>query len=1098
MTYVSLSGRGHNDGHCHDTNDHRLVEVPVTLLEDRRARVPFALVGVVLLLGSLVYANAVAVRGPVQQSQAADAALDRAESVARTTIRVSAKRAAKRAVHNPVVVPANTSTGRTLNESDPFQDALDLRIAVAVADSLNRTRVTEGAVTARTTLSVGSNDSGRNVVGDDERGSDNSTAASKIQAIETQPIRNGTAFRLTLSVRSDAVRDGRVVATRTEQISVTIRLPVFAVHQRVQRYERRLGRGPVAGSGLGRQLTARLLALTEARGLAQYGGLGIENVLANRHVEVATNGVALSLQRGVFGRADPDGRPAVARAGARVGATDLLLAEAARRGKTSWAETILTAGNRAADGHWTLDSTDRATRTVEVGVNATVEAPYLSVHTGRLEQMVQTAYRATVRRQVTVTDRERGREPILDSPGPNWTLVTTTETRERQITDRGQWRTMRQRVFGVRTRQVRVSHLERRYWTNGSAIQTTRATWADSYTVRIHHRGQYDPSLPGPDRPVRPLFTSGGLLGGPNLRDVPENARLPLRRDRVDEMAHRAVADGGFSEQITVSGERPAHLQQWIARDLVALRERVRNISVEVSHRKLTSGAANPASRLAGTLRDRRARLLDAPRTYDGVADRARVAARAAFLDAVIEKLSKRAAARSERSHGLQEALQSAAPLPGIDVHAATAAATDATAPEPREIPAGVGSSVVLVPDADPAYLTLTPVGAKLTESVAAGNETTPLAARNVNVFTVPYGDVSDTLIGEFTGDRRSVSLRTAGRALVSTNATLASKRLDGIGNGSENWSERKGRSVADSNASLSELRDRRQTLRHALTDRTDRLDNGLTKQISHVLGDRVERQRAKTIVATARNSYGGVGAVAVAATNGSYADRIALVTGQRLGLSRIERDRLSLQLRVWLRRQTAADSVSVPKQVVDETVTTRRQVARSVLKSGVSYATEEGLSRARERLAKDAFDSVLAGLPVAPVPGYWYATMNVWYVEVRGAYPSFAVTAHRGDSKNASAIRYRRTDASVTLDIDGDGTAETLGRNRAIRFQTHAVAFAVVPAGRSGVGDIDGNADERSGGWKCPDGPVCGVSNRSTRNQSSPTSNDSPVISAG
>ncbi|MFB6176208.1 MAG: hypothetical protein ABEI99_03500, partial [Halobaculum sp.] len=351
----------------------------MTALEDRRARVPFALVGVLLLLGSLVYANAVVVSGPSRQSHAAETALDRSESVARTTIRVAAKRAARQSVRNPVVVPANTSAGNALNDSHPFRDALELRIAVAVGRALNRSRLTEGVVTARTRLSVGGDDS---------------TAAAKIGAVETRPVQNGTAFRLTVTVVSEAVRRKRVDATRTEQLTVTIRLPVFAVHHRVQRYERRLGRGPVAGPGLGRQLTARLVALTEARGLAQYGGLGIENVLANRHVEVAAISGTLSLQRGVFGRADPDGRAAVARASVRVGVTDLLVAKAGQRGRASWAQSVLTAGREPVNEHWTLDASDGSGRTVEVGVNATVEAPYLHVTGDTLDRIVSDAYRA--------------------------------------------------------------------------------------------------------------------------------------------------------------------------------------------------------------------------------------------------------------------------------------------------------------------------------------------------------------------------------------------------------------------------------------------------------------------------------------------------------------------------------------------------------------------------------------------------------------------------------------------------------------------------------------------------------------------------------
>ncbi|MFC7136678.1 hypothetical protein ACFQRB_09550 [Halobaculum litoreum] len=112
----------------------------------------------------------------------------------------------------------------------------------------------------------------------------------------------------------------------------------------------------------------------------------------------------------------------------------------------------------------------------------------------------------------------------------------------------------------------------------------------------------------------------------------------------------------------------------------------------------------------------------------------------------------------------------------------------------------------------------------------------------------------------------------------------------------------------------------------------------------------------------------------------------------------------------------------------------------------------------------------MLAGLPVAPVPGYWYATANVWDVEVAGAYPRFTLSAPAPGPDGADGrIRYVRDGSPVTLDVDGDGTADRLGRNERVAFRTWTVVVAVVPAGPAGVGDVNGDADERSPGWPCP-----------------------------
>jgi hypothetical protein len=56
-----------------------------------------------------------------------------------------------------------------------------------------------------------------------------------------------------------------------------------------------------------------------------------------------------------------------------------------------------------------------------------------------------------------------------------------------------------------------------------------------------------------------------------------------------------------------------------------------------------------------------------------------------------------------------------------------------------------------------------------------------------------------------------------------------------------------------------------------------------------------------------------------------------------------------------------------------------------------------------------------------------------------------------------------------VRLDVDGDGRPERLGRDERVDFRTRTVVAVAVPPYRSGVGDVDGNADERAGTWPEP-----------------------------
>ncbi|RLM82130.1 hypothetical protein D3D02_18885, partial [Halobellus sp. Atlit-38R] len=83
-------------------------------------------------------------------------------------------------------------------------------------------------------------------------------------------------------------------------------------------------------------------------GYGQYAGAPVENVVANRHVELSTNAGIVRVQRDVFGTSDPDARGGVARAPARTGVTDLLAPTGVR--EAAWTDAVLGAPTPTGDG----------------------------------------------------------------------------------------------------------------------------------------------------------------------------------------------------------------------------------------------------------------------------------------------------------------------------------------------------------------------------------------------------------------------------------------------------------------------------------------------------------------------------------------------------------------------------------------------------------------------------------------------------------------------------------------------------------------------------------------------------------------------------
>jgi len=94
---------------------------------DDRGRVPFALIGVLLLVISATLATTVdPARPPVDSDSAV--VVDRATATTQTELREAVSAASRDAAADPVVEPADTPVGRVLDDERPFRDALALRI----------------------------------------------------------------------------------------------------------------------------------------------------------------------------------------------------------------------------------------------------------------------------------------------------------------------------------------------------------------------------------------------------------------------------------------------------------------------------------------------------------------------------------------------------------------------------------------------------------------------------------------------------------------------------------------------------------------------------------------------------------------------------------------------------------------------------------------------------------------------------------------------------------------------------------------------------------------------------------------------------------
>lgn len=1004
------------------------------LADDDRARVPFALVGVLLLVGSATFAASLSTRGGSPVDASADAAVERVDAETTAALRTAVRDAARAAARNPVTAAAEDGPGNALAGPNTFRQYLRLRIFLSARDAVAPVEHRRGDAVAR--VSVGE-----------------SVAAvpEAVDRVSVSAVDGGTELRATvhgLVLRVE--RGGRVVETRRLNRTVTVAVPVLALHDRTTAFQHRLNADPLESPGLARRMTVGLTAVAQARGLGQYAGLPISNVVANRHVALSTNAGLLDAQRAAFGRTDPDAAAGVRAATLRTGVTDLLSPHADSR-------VVAAATGRLPDPNAperTADDGDGnalpATRTVSVGVNGTADAAFLSLLRGEdgsgLESIRRNGYSAAVSVETARRTVRSEQRPGADPPGDNWTLAHTTVSTDISVVGSGsdhrvdRVRTGERLLYSATRRVVEQHRVERTWVKPNVSTRTTTASWRDVHRVRVTATARLDDGR-APSRPVRPVFEAGGALDGPNLRGADDAARrLVSDLGGPDGIARNAVTGGRTSVSTSVTGERPGDLEPWIYEDLVALRERVRNLSVTVAASDAATGGDNGAARLAAAVRDRRAELIDAPDGYDGVADRTRVAARAAYVDRVLARLDDRAGRTGERNDGIDRALDAA----GIAPERASALA-DLT-PEPPAhratagTDAGVRGETVLVPDGDPAYLAPQPVDGRVVDGVADDEQYVGLAVRNLNVFAVPYGDSADLVTRTLLGDPGRVSLHTAGGALVAADRTL----------------------TTHPDPTLRSRRD-------ALEPKVEHSMRAVRRQAKDTLAREtaLTTEERRAVVDGAVGRWDDPGSRALAAANGSLARATAAGAAERLSTDDgdVVEDRLRTALRVDLRRIATAKRVRVSEDAVDSAVAARRKVVEREAKNVAENATETAIDRGTD----GKVGGVPAGLPISPTFSPWVATVNVWVIESRGAYGRFAVRTESGSTT------YVRDGERVELDVDDDGVAEPMGRNERVEFSVRTVAVVAVPSGGLGVGDTDGNADERSVAWSDPEpGPRC------------------------
>lgn len=957
-----------------------------------RGRVPFALIGVLLLLTSTTLAATVSMDDHGRESPDIDRAMDGATAVAMTELRGAVDAAATNASAAPVTRPADTTAGRALNDTKPFRDALRLRIYLRAVERLEGTETTHGETTVRVSLPP---------VESTQRGYRNAIERVEIERAGEDDAALGVEIE---GVMLSAIRDGETVETTTRSPSLVVANPALLLHDRTERFEAR-SNAPVTRGGFGRRLTARLYPIAWTRGYAQYGGAPIATVLGTRHVELAANDALLAEQRTVFGEADRDGDRGVAAAGRRVATTDMI---AGVGGDEEWQDAVLRSADEIgpdppADqpvGTWRDEPDDP---TVTVGVNASADHAFADLvgiaGDDELGEIIERAHTVEARTKTRTSLRDRTRRHER-SPGGNWTFRSVDTSQSTSVTrahgrvpQSAGWRT-----WDGAVRDVTVTQTKTRRWRNGNRTTTTKTVRERTYRVRIAVQARTKPIEGVPQ----------GRLGG-HLRSATDGA---VDDARSDGGGFRNIAKDAAHDRSTrgrgTQTTRPAIDRDSVESALRSTRESTRDVSVTIPATAVGTGRANPPRQLRGELSEE-AFLTQSRRTPIG---RTLRASRIGYLDTLDAELRERESVDDHTGDGIADALGKH--LNGDRLDGALAAHRRDDRPDPAPIADPAGNLSVAV-DTAPSYLTTSEVTGERIDEPDIGR-VHPLKTRTVNVFTSPHDDVASGILDRIPVlDTERVSLSIAARTLAATDDGEDRDRLE--------------REVQDSTAHVrGEL---------------------LAEMVDAGVHEREAQRLLEPDVSTAEE--------ALMLANGSTIERAS-----KADSSVVSADRLGLRLRTTLDTALEDERARPPAEPTETVQQRARSEYGDALEDTLADGLESKSERERSRALGKRLGSLPAGLPIAPVPGYWYATANVWYVDLAGSYERFAVRANRGGA--AGSVTYLRDGRAAPVSHRGETLH--LGTSEKVSFRTQTAVVVVVPPGPRGVGNTDGTWDERSSGW--------------------------------
>ena len=1087
------------------------------LLSDDRARVPFAVIAVVLLVSALALVGYVNTDESGETDTDETLMMDRTDAAVQTAVRDGVLRAAERAAEQPVTDLANTEYGAVLDDDQPFKSYLKALIYLEVSERLDD--VSQRVGDTQTTVSLPNITDSESFEDAIERvdmtvgGHEDGMLTVEIDGIETTGTRHGEQF-----------------ASKTERIEVSVPTPVMQLHERTERFQERLN-ASVLESGFSQRFNARIYALGWARGYAQYLGQPVTEVIANRHIEPAANSALYRTQKDVFGEADPNLRNAVRRGWFCMALKD---AEGLYNGYSTnnrnvaddickaskWILGDQHTGN-LPESPGTLDLLGTAPgmdAEHTIGVNQTAYLPLRNVVEGSgrhsLSSVIERVF--TVNADIDADIDAEALDFDHDRPRQRADVYTVERSNDGVTVDTGgyvvplsgddeyyEFRNFDASIDVTETREWR--------WRDYHNDEWEYETTEDTDTIEVSVTVRIGEGTVGPETDIHRVNDvgidreSGGTAGVP----APEGAfQQHVSGENITEAVIGGVRRMNFTnwlesqwgsvtdeDEVTLPDSETVDagyesslggsLEQTIVADIASLQREMQDITHTFERRDLIheGDETGPVGELIERVNRERLSILDRDVPYENIGQLAVYEARYAYFEQLLDDLRRVENAHAATMGKLDSQLE------GVDSSLGDALSflqQGMTAEEPDPVPLEspeLTPNVTYEVSGSPTYLARKTVTSDDVPQVEEDTTFVPLATKNRNYLKLPYNSVIKGIINKVmsvfgNGDSDAeLTFRAAGEALQAGGLAADAAEAD------------------EGYADDQQLRNLTTDFRSAVDDALDEFGAELASEITDELYDDDESTADTETVITdeARETldeYGTTAQAAVALGGGNATEPLVTnITDSLSGDDHRPEYAENMTAEGW----SALLGSTIRPAIVNATAEQNVTIDNTSAVEALDNATRRALENVSRDIVRDRLGSYLdqrnfnisryddwvggvrspvrvpAGLPLLPVPGYWYATVNAWDVRADGEYARFEVTANVGTPGQTSATTYVREDETVTLDIAG--AERTIGDVEPIEFDGRSTLLVVVPPGGIGVGDRDDEDPECA-----PTPPVAGT----------------------